>query len=67
MGLFELVVILAVIGVCLYLFNRYVTAIDGKVKQVINWVVIAVVILIVLNAFGILAMFHDVQVPRVTR
>ena len=65
MGLLELVIILAVIGFCLWLFNRYFKAIDGGVKQIINFVVLAVCVLIVLNAFGLFNFLHDVRVPQI--
>ena len=66
MGLIELCIVLAFVGVLLYLFNVYVTVVDAKVKQIINWVVIAALILIVLYAFGVLPL-HDVAIPRVVR
>lgn len=64
MGLIHLVIILAVIGVLLWAFNTYVTAIDPKMKRIINFVVIAVVILWLLGVFGILPT-GDITIPRV--
>ena len=61
----SLVITIAVIGVLLWLFNTYVTAIDGTIKQIINVVVIICVVLYVLSAFGVFADFHDLPVPRI--
>jgi hypothetical protein len=65
MGLLELVIVLAVIGVLLWAFNTYVTAIDGGIKKLINIVVIVVCVLIVLSAFGFFNVIHDVRVPQI--
>lgn len=59
-----LIVTLMVIGVLLYLFNAYVTMIDGRIKQIINVVVIICVVFYILHAFGILG-GADVPVPQV--
>jgi len=63
MGLLEAVLILAVIGFLLWAFNTYATAIDSRIKWIINALVIIAVIVWVLNLFGIFA--HDIPVPRV--
>jgi hypothetical protein len=58
----HLILVLAVIGVLLYLVNRYVPM-DAKIKTIINWVVVAAVILWLLNVFGILQA-ANVPVPH---
>ncbi len=58
MDLISLVLVLIVIGVLLYLFNTYVTMIDGRIKQIINIVVIVAVILYVLSLFVALPHIH---------
>jgi hypothetical protein len=63
MTLIGLVLTLVVIGIALWLFNKYVTTIDPTIKTIINVVVIVVVVLIVLNAFGVLGTL-DQPVPR---
>lgn len=65
MSLYEMVVILAVLGIVLYLFNRYATFIAQPAKQIITWVVVGVMIFVVLQATGILSVFKTVQVPHV--
>ena len=46
-------VILIVVGVLLYLANRFIPM-DAKIKTIMNWVVVIAVILWLLNVFGIL-------------
>jgi hypothetical protein len=51
----HLIIVLAVVGFLLYLVNRFVPM-DAKIKTIINWVVVACIILWLLNVFGILQM-----------
>ena len=60
----SLIVTLIVIGVLLYLMNQYVPM-DGKIKNIINIVVVVCVIVYVLSAFGLFHHAHDVPVPQV--
>lgn len=53
MTLIELVVVLVVLGVALWLINTYIPM-QANIKKILNVVVVIVVILFVLNAFGIL-------------
>lgn len=52
MTLINVVIILIVVGVLLWLINRFIPM-DGKIKQILNIVVIIAVILWLLRAFGI--------------
>lgn len=63
MSLISLFISLVVIGVLLWLFNNYVTAIDPKIKKIINWVVLAAVVIYLLYIFGILP--ADIKVQKV--
>jgi cation transporter-like permease len=56
MSLLTLLLTLCVIGVILYLVNNFVPM-DGKIKTIINIIVIVAVIIYVLNAFGALTFF----------
>lgn len=56
-----LVVTLVVIGVLLWLVNTYIPM-DGKIKKVLNVVVVICVVLWLLRAFGVLG--HDIPVPQ---
>jgi hypothetical protein len=66
MSLISLVITLAVIGVLLWLFNTYATMVDGKIKQIINAVVIICVVLWLLQVFGVFGL-ADIPVPRLSR
>lgn len=51
--LINLVVSLIVVGVILYLINNYLPM-DGKIKSILNIVVVIAVILWLLRSFGLL-------------
>ena len=59
MPLFQFCLLLAAIGVVLWLFNRYVNFVDAKIKQAINVVVMIVVVILILQAFGVLDLLHS--------
>lgn len=52
MSLISLVVVLIVVGVALYLINQYIPM-DSKIKSILNIVVVVVVVLWLLSAFGL--------------
>jgi len=54
MSLVSLVVVLIVVGAILYLINNYIPM-DAKIKKILNAFVIIVVILWLLQAFGVLS------------
>ena len=60
----SLIITLIVVGVLLWLVNTYIPM-DGKIKQILNVVVIICVIVWLLSAFGILGHSGDIQVPQV--
>ena len=64
MSLISLVVTLIVVGVLLWLVNTYIPM-DGKIKQILNAVVVICVIVWLLYAFGIIGRAGDIRVPRV--
>lgn len=63
MTIIGLVFVLVLLGVGLWLFNNYVTAIDARIKTLINIVVIVIAFLFVLHAFGLLGALRQ-PVPR---
>jgi hypothetical protein len=63
MSLISLVVTLIVVGVLLWLVNTYIPM-DGKIKRILNVVVVVCVIIWVLYAFGILGRGDDIRVPQ---
>ncbi len=64
MSLISLVVTLIVVGVLLWLINTYIPM-DGKIKKILNIVVVIAVVLWLLAAFGVLGHSGDIRVPRV--
>ena len=64
MTLISLVLTLIVVGVLLWLVNTYIPM-DGKIKQILNVVVVICVVVWLLFAFGILDRSSDIRVPQV--
>ena len=63
MPLINLVVVLVVIGVVLWLVNNYIPM-DGKIKSILNAVVVICVVVWLLYAFGVINHSGDIQVPQ---
>ena len=59
----SLVITLIVVGVLLWLVNTYIPM-DGKIKKILNIVVVVCVVIWLLYAFGILGRTGDIQVPQ---
>jgi hypothetical protein len=64
MSLISLAVTLIVVGVLLWLVNAYIPM-DGKIKKILNVVVVICVVVWLLFAFGILNHSGDIRVPRI--
>jgi hypothetical protein len=63
MPLINVVMTLIVVGVLLWLVNRYIPM-DGKIKSLLNIVVVVAVVLWLLNAFGLMGNLGNVRVGR---
>jgi hypothetical protein len=63
MSLISLVITLIVVGVLLWLINTYIPM-DGKIKNILNIVVVICVVIWLLNAFGIIGHSSDLPVPQ---
>jgi len=61
MSLIGLVVTLVVVGVLLWLLNNYVPM-DGKIKSIMNVVVVIAVVIWVLQAFGLLGSLQNIRI-----
>ncbi|MBK1642752.1 hypothetical protein CKO12_12910 [Chromatium okenii] len=61
MTLISLVVTLVVVGVILWLVNNYIPM-DGNIKKILNVVVVLVVVLWVLTAFGLLSPIAGIRI-----
>ena len=64
MPLLTVVLTLVVVGVLLWLVNTYIPM-DGKIKKILNAVVVICVVIWLLYAFGILGRAGDIRVPQV--
>lgn len=64
MPLLSLILTLIVVGVLLWLVNNYIPM-DGKIKSILNVVVVICVVIWVLYAFGLINHVSGVQVPQV--
>ncbi len=63
MPLIQLVVILVVVGVVLWLINQFIPM-AGSIKTILNVVVVVVVISWLLNIFGVISHFPNINVGR---
>jgi len=64
MPLINVVLTLIVIGVILYLINRFIPM-QGTIKTILNWVVVIAVIIWLLYGFGIISSGGSVHMPVV--
>jgi len=63
MSLVSLVVTLVVVGVLLWLVNNYIP-IDGKIKRILNIVVVVAVVVWLLNLLGLMDSLRGIRVGR---
>jgi hypothetical protein len=63
MSLISVLVTLIVVGVLLWLVNTYIPM-DGKIKRILNIVVVIIVVLWLLSAFGVLGSMQHMRVGR---
>lgn len=65
MSLVSLVITLVVVGLLLWLVNNYIPM-DGKIKNILNVVVVIAVIVWLLYAFGVLDRSGGIRLPRIS-
>ena len=63
MPLIHVVVVLIVVGVLLWLINRFIPM-AGSIKTILNAVVVIAVVLWLLNVFGILGSLSSIRVGK---
>jgi predicted membrane protein len=63
MSLMSVVLVLIIVGVLLWLVNKYIPM-DGKIKTILNIVVVVAVVLWLLYGFGVLGRPGGVRLPR---
>ena len=61
MSLIGLILTLVVVGVLLWLLNNYVPT-DSKIKAILNAVVVIVVVVWLLQVFGVLGSLRDMRI-----
>jgi hypothetical protein len=61
MPLMQVVMVLIVIGVLLWLINRFIPM-QGTIKSILNGVVVIAVVLWLLNVFGLFSSFAHIRV-----
>ena len=64
MSLISVVITLIVVGVLLWLINNYIPM-DGKIKKILNAVVVICVVVWLLFAFGVINHAGNITVPRI--
>jgi hypothetical protein len=63
MPLISVVVVLLVVGVLLWLVNTYIPM-DGKIKSILNAVVVIAVVLWLLQVFGLMNVLDGIRVGK---
>jgi hypothetical protein len=63
MPLINVVIALIVVGVILWLINNYLPM-DGKIKRILNGVVVIVVVLWLLQVFGLMDVLTSFRVGK---
>lgn len=63
MSLISLALTLIIVGVLLWLINNYIPM-DGKIKKILNVVVVICVVVWLLVAFGVLDRSSGIRVPQ---
>ena len=63
MPLLQLVITLVVVGILLWLVNRFIPMQSG-IKSILNGVVVICVVLWIVNLFGGFGLLHNIHVGR---
>jgi hypothetical protein len=63
MPLIQVVITLIVVGILLWLINRYIPM-DSKIKSILNVVVVIAVILWLLNVFGVIGSVSNIKIGK---
>jgi hypothetical protein len=63
MSLIHLIVVLVVVGLLLWLANKYIPM-EARIKSILNAVVIIVVVLWLLNVFGLFSSLSGIRIGK---
>jgi len=61
MPLLQIVIVLIVVGILLWLINRFIPM-QGTIKSILNAVVVIAVVLWLLNVFGLMSYLSHIRV-----
>lgn len=61
MSLLTIIVVLVIVGVALYLINRFIPM-DAKIKTILNWAIVIIVIIWLVKATGLLSGLSSVKI-----
>ena len=61
MSILTILIVLVVVGLALYLINRFVPM-DAKVKTILNWAVIIVLVIWLLKGLGALSFLSNTRI-----
>ena len=61
MSLLTIILVIVIVGIVLYLVNRFVPM-DAKIKTILNWVVVIFLIIYFLKALGVFDFLDDVKI-----
>lgn len=61
MSLLSLLIVIIIVGVLLWLVNAYIPM-DGKIKTILNVVVVIALIIYLLKAFGVFSHLGSIQI-----
>ena len=64
MPLINVVITLMVVGILMWLVNRYIPM-QGTIKSILNAVVVIAVVIWLLYAFGVVGHSGDIRIPQV--
>jgi hypothetical protein len=63
MSLINLLIVLILVGVLLWVINTYIPM-DQKIKKILNVAVVVIVVLWLLQAFGVLGSLDSIRIGR---
>lgn len=61
MDIVHLIIVLVVVGILLYLVNNFIPM-DGKIKSILNVVVVILVVLWLLQGFGLIGSLGSIRI-----
>jgi len=63
MPLLQIAITLVIVGVLLWLVNRFIPM-QGTIKSILNIVVVVCVAIWLLNIFGVISSLHGIRITR---